>query len=80
MPWMHERLRGSEWSPFMDVFFTQQRAETLQLNSKKFTAFYYNSVLIIMLCIWSQVFGTNTSENPRFSVPISVPKQNTKIC
>ncbi len=24
------------------------------------------------------VFGTNTSENPRFSVPISVPKQNTK--
>ncbi len=35
MPRMHERLRGSEWTPFMDVFFTQQqRAETLQLNSK----------------------------------------------
>ncbi len=27
-------LRGSEWTPFMDAFFTQQRAETLQLNSK----------------------------------------------
>uniref|UniRef100_A0A672QZY5 Protocadherin Fat 1-like n=1 Tax=Sinocyclocheilus grahami TaxID=75366 RepID=A0A672QZY5_SINGR len=24
------------------------------------------------------IFGTNTSENPRFSVPILVPKQNTK--
>ncbi len=29
----------------------QQFAETRQLNSK-WTAFYYNSVLIIMLCIW----------------------------
>ncbi len=27
-------LRGSEWTPFVDVFFTQQRAETRQLNSK----------------------------------------------
>ncbi len=26
------------------------------------------------------VFGTDTSEKPRFSVPISVPKQNTKTC
>ncbi len=26
------------------------------------------------------VFGTDTSENPWFSVPISVPKQNTKTC
>ncbi len=26
------------------------------------------------------VFGTNTSENPRFTIPISVPKQNTKTC
>ncbi len=24
------------------------------------------------------VIGADTSENPRFSVPISVPKQNTK--
>ncbi len=44
-------LRGSEWTPFVDAFFMQQLAETVQLNSK-LTAFYYNSVLIIMLCIW----------------------------
>ncbi len=36
-------------TPFMDVSL-QQRAETRQLNSK-LTAFYYNSVIIIMLCI-----------------------------
>ncbi len=44
-------LRGSEWNPFLDVFFMQQRAETRQLNSN-LAVFYYNSVLIIMLCIW----------------------------
>ncbi len=44
-------LRGSEWTAFVDAFFMQQRAETRQLNSK-LTVFYYNSVLIIMLCIW----------------------------
>ncbi len=53
MPRVHKWtcLRGSEWTPFVDAFFRQQRAETRQLNSK-LTAFYYNSVLIIMLCIW----------------------------
>ncbi len=40
-----------EWTPFVDAFFMQQLAETVQLNSK-LTVFYYNSVLIIMLCIW----------------------------
>ncbi len=26
--------RGSEWTPFVDTFFTQQRVETRQPNSK----------------------------------------------
>ncbi len=34
-------LRGSEWTPFVDALFMQQRAETRQLDSK-LTAFYYN--------------------------------------
>ncbi len=53
MPRVHKWtcLRGSEWTPFVDAFFMQQRAETRHLNSK-WTAFYYNSVLIIRLCIW----------------------------
>ncbi len=53
MPRVHKWtcLRGSEWTPFVDVFFMQQRADTRQLNSK-WTEFYYNSVLIVMLCIW----------------------------
>ncbi len=44
-------LRGSEGTSFVDAFFMQQPAEVWQLNSK-LRAFYYNSVLIIMLCIW----------------------------
>ncbi len=53
MPRVHKWtcLRGSEWTPFVDAFFMQQRAETRHLNSK-LTAFYYNSVLIIRLCKW----------------------------
>ncbi len=53
MPRVHKWtcLHGSEWTPFVDVFFMQQHAETRQINSK-LTAFYYNSVLIVMLCIW----------------------------
>ncbi len=47
-PECSSELRGSELTPFVDAFFMQQRAETRQLNSK-LTAFYYNSVLIIML-------------------------------
>ncbi len=27
-------LRGSEWTPYVDAFFKQQRAETQQLNFK----------------------------------------------
>ncbi len=32
-------LRGSEWTPFLDAFFTQQRAETQQLNFKNSQCF-----------------------------------------
>ncbi len=44
-------LSGSELTIFVDALFMQQHAETQQLN-KKLTAFYYNNVLIIMLCIF----------------------------
>ncbi len=35
-------------------------------------------IISSVVTVPNSVFGTNTSENPRFSVPISVPKQNTK--
>ncbi len=31
-------LRGSEWTPFVDVFFMHQRVETRQLNQRYLTA------------------------------------------
>ncbi len=44
--------RGSEWTPFVDTFFMQQRTESRQLNSKNSQRFIISSALIIMLCIW----------------------------
>ncbi len=51
-------LRGSEWTPFVDAFFMQQRAETWLLNSNEqrfiiivFSSFFYMTVRVKVIDI-----------------------------
>ncbi len=59
-------LRGSEWTPFVDVFFMHQRVETRQLNQRYLTAIrtYFTRWLIRTNCTTSLVRFCTICLNP----------------
>ncbi len=77
-------LRGSEWTPFVDAFFMQQRAETRQLNSK-LTAFYYNvmymtvRVIVINIIVVCPARDACRRDNHRITTMKSFYCNSTKL-